>query len=1168
MKLSHRFLLVILIFSSCKNKNIQTADGNIPLYPEPVTVSLNTSGGYTINQLTGDSIKPLINSFGDTIKTGVPVLLTGTEFFPTTSSGPDISKTGAPSKIVIPSNTHHIPEKLNSILVDTTKFKKIKPGEVDQTFILRNSYGVIKTGVPIPVQGEVVNCKETKPVKALPMRMKDGATAGIQYMDVGQGLSFPYIYAILEDKKGNLWFGTDGLGISKYDGINFINYSVKEGLVGGQVKFLIEDKNENIWIGTATGVTKFDGKKFTRFTEKEGLLNGVISDLMEDSKGNIWICYPTGGVIKYDGKNFTHYTTNEGIPDNGTIGCMEDSKGNIWFSSAKGMTRFDASQNDSSGQGNNSIHFNIKSIPGIERFIPMLEDSNKNIWFLSAYNGIGKFNGQVFTKYSAKEGLSDNSLLSMAADKSGNIWIGTNNSGVDKYDGKKFINFQIEQGLTKNKVVRIVEDDYDNIWLATEGGGVNKINEKSFSYLFPMELFNNNKVRPVLKDKKGNLWMGAELGGLGKYEVNNIPDSGNKFTYYAEKEGMAISGIRSLLQDKMGNIWIGTTGAGTYKFDGKKFLNFSFSLSNADPRQSIYDILEDKNGDIWFGTQNGEVFRYDGKKFILYNQKNGLPGSISYSMLEDKKGNAWFCTEGGLSKYDGVTLINYTEKEGLFNKSITSIDEDEKGNLWLGTQGAGICKFDGKEFTYYTEREGLSNNNVWSVFVDAAKRIWVGTDKGLNLLIAKDSSNKKIKYKYAIYSFGLQDGLKALDFNLHSVCADNNNRIWWGTGKGVVSLDLNKEFKVYTPRSLSVKYIEINGHFYDFKNFPDSNRNKINFSSIVPFYNYPEKLSLAYDQNHLTFHFSAIDWSAPHKIKYSYRLAGLEDMWSTPSEEPVADYRSLSHGSYQFQVKAIGQSQIWTKPFSYTFVILPAWWQTWWFKLFIVLLAISIILFISRLVYLYRLRKQKALLEKQLAVQMERQRISSEMHDDIGAGLSGVRLLTEITKNKMKDADATGEVEKIYQSVGEISAKMKEVIWSLNAENDSLPNLIAYIHRQAKAMLENYHGEFLVKIPDKLPEIIIDGKSRRNLYLAVKEAIHNCIKHSGADKIKLEIACDDKLVISVSDNGKGMKPDEKRAPGNGMKNMQQRMEQLGGEFIIKTDQGVTLTFIVPLKFDI
>lgn len=702
-----------------------------------------------------------------------------------------------------------------------------------------------------------------------------------------------------------------------------------------------------------------------------------------------------------------------------------------------------------------------------------------------------------------------------------------------------------------------MEDLSGNIWFGTDGGGVNKMNNAGFSYLPPNDILENNRVRPIIRDKKGNTWFGTEGGGVAKYDSKTNAVASATVTYYTAKNGLVYSGQRSLLEDSKGNMWIGTTGGGICKYDGSYFTDYSHS----EPRfpNTVFAIVEDKSGNLWFGKNEDGISKYNGTSFSYYTEKEGLPAKKVFSILQDKKGDLWFGTDGGgLCKYDGTHLLNYTEKEGLFSKSITSIMEDEKGILWLGTLGAGVCRFDGKQFTYYTEKEGLSNNNVWSLIQDSSGDTWVGTDKGLNRFLLSGD-------RYIIYQYGLQDGLKAIDFNLHSACIDNNNRIWWGTGKNIVTKDLKFPFKTGDVRSLQLSYIEINDRFYDYHNFPDSNWEKINFTHVNPFNNYPEGLALSFDQDHASFHFSAIDWAAPDKIKYSYRMIGLDEKWSSPSSEAFAEYRNLQHGNYELQVKAIGQSQVWTEPITYRFTIRPPWWLTWWFKSIIVFISLALIFFVIRFIYLYQLRKQKVLMEKKLAVQYERQRISAEMHDDIGAGLSGIKLMTEMAKKKSKDEESLSEMDKIHQSVGDISSKMKEVIWSLNTENDSVSSLISYLQRQARMMMENYPGKFNMTMPDKIPDVQINGDARRHIYLMVKEALHNIIKHSGADKVEVVITCDDKLRIVVSDNGKGMSVDANNNDGNGMKNMRQRMQQLNGDLFIKNEEGLTLTFEIPIK---
>jgi signal transduction histidine kinase len=303
-----------------------------------------------------------------------------------------------------------------------------------------------------------------------------------------------------------------------------------------------------------------------------------------------------------------------------------------------------------------------------------------------------------------------------------------------------------------------------------------------------------------------------------------------------------------------------------------------------------------------------------------------------------------------------------------------------------------------------------------------------------------------------------------------------------------------------------------------------------------------------------------------NKPRFSYKIRGFQNEFLSVEYENKIELNALKNGEYEIDIRYLNEKGDFVEDVvGINLEILPFWYQTWWFRILVVIVALSILILIARLIYSSRLRKQRALLEKQLAVQFERQRISAEMHDDIGAGLSGIRLLTEMTKGKVKDTAASSEVEKIYESVGDISAKMKEVIWSLNTENDQLSSLISYIQRQARSWLENYPCLLNITIPEKIPDVEIDGESRRNIFLTVKEAVHNIIKHSGADKVTINIACDEQLIITVSDNGKGMHVDENSNIGNGLKNMKQRIHQLNGKILIKNHEGFTLKFEIPYK---
>ena len=372
----------------------------------------------------------------------------------------------------------------------------------------------------------------------------------------------------------------------------------------------------------------------------------------------------------------------------------------------------------------------------------------------------------------------------------------------------------------------------------------------------------------------------------------------------------------------------------------------------------VLSITEDKSGNLWFGTDGGGVSRYDGTSFTHFTTKEGLSDNIVNSIMEDKSGNLWFGTwGGGVSRYDGNSFTHFTTKEGLSNNYVLSITEDKSGNLWIGTDGGGVSRYDGTSFTHFTTKEGLSNNTVWSITEDKSGNLWCSTESGLtSLLYDVGDSSKTEKAEdnktATLVSLMKNDGLKGMDFFTTSNFMDSKNRMWWGSGKSLTMLDLNNYALAKKPPVAYLNQLDINERFIDYRNLsdsPDSYREGgMTFDSVQAYRNYPLNLEVPYHQNHLTFHFSGIDWEAPHKIQYSYVLDGLNTQWSKASSEPKADYRNLSYGTYTFKLRTIGESGQWSEAFENTFTINPPWWHTWWARIIYAILALLSIIGIVR----------------------------------------------------------------------------------------------------------------------------------------------------------------------------------------------------------------------------
>ncbi|MHC4184222.1 MAG: ligand-binding sensor domain-containing protein, partial [Planctomycetota bacterium] len=312
------YLIIVMLLASCNRDKQSTSDEMPLMHPAPLTVALNTEEGYSINPLSGDSIQPIINSLGDTVITGVPVPARGKVIDPNSVSKPKMIPAGIPKVVPTHQNVHKIPKILTVIPVKKDSLKTFTTGIDTSSFVLVNSTGdTVPTGVPIPVKGKVVPCIQPQPVKALPPRMKDNANINIKYLDVDQGMNSSHVSSILEDSHGNLWFGTDGGGVSMYNGETFTYFTQKEGLSSNIVNSILEDRHGNLWFGIfGGGLSMYNGDSFTHLTEKEGLSNNDVISILEDSYGNLWFGTNGGGVSMFNGETFTHFIQKDGLSNN------------------------------------------------------------------------------------------------------------------------------------------------------------------------------------------------------------------------------------------------------------------------------------------------------------------------------------------------------------------------------------------------------------------------------------------------------------------------------------------------------------------------------------------------------------------------------------------------------------------------------------------------------------------------------------------------------------------------------------------------------------------------------------------------------------------------------------------------------------------------------------
>lgn len=839
--------------------------------------------------------------------------------------------------------------------------------------------------------------------------------ANIKNFTTDDGLALDAVGCSMVDSKGNLWFGTYGGGVSKYNGQSFNNFTTLHGLIDFIVYSIVEDNKGRIWFGTNKGVCYYDGNSITKISNYQPLKDVAVYCLLSDSKGAIWMATDGNGIVRYDGLGYTTFTSKDGLPCNDFYCLMEDRLGNIWF--------------------------------GSDNF------------------GISCYNGTSFKNYNSVDGLSSNTVFSMLEDRNGKIWLATIDAGVCTFDGKVFKNYTSADGIGSDVIIKLFEDNSGIIWIGTENGGVCAYNGQFFKSFTTTNGLANNSVYSIVQDNSDNLWFSTLGGGVSRY-------SGDVLTTFSFEHGLVNSIIMSLVEDNYGSIWLGSDIGGVSRFDGEKFINYN---SEFGFNSTVNSILLDKNNNLWFGTLGNGVKLLDGNKLISYSVEQGLASDKIFAIKEDKKGNLWFATDGGgVSKFDGKGFVNYTTDHGLASNSVWCIGEDDYGVLYFGTEDAGFSRFDGKSFVNFNTNQGLASNRVISIEKDNKGNLWFGTDAGLSGL-SKDFINslnsKGIKYVNSNFldkgicftNFNLQDGLpdlcvtqvlsmpngkmaigtnlgiaifnpllnknkldsieifnsktgypiKDVNIGCKSLFYDSNGVLWVATGSeksAVVKFnyqDLNKlkkqpisEIKSIKVKDETICWFELfrrnnlnsaidssksNFHEYltynviqtdDQKNNSYNRFGNIKFDSISPFNSLPINLILPYEHNQLSFEFEAIETDKPFLVKYQYKLEGYDESWNPITSKNSATFGNMNEGNYIFKLRAQNSKGIWSEVVEYKFEVRPPFYRTWLaYLIYLILFVFSIIIYTKwrvRKFHNEKLKLQKIVQERTETVEMQK----------------------------------------------------------------------------------------------------------------------------------------------------------------------------------------------------
>jgi two-component sensor histidine kinase len=769
----------------------------------------------------------------------------------------------------------------------------------------------------------------------------------------------------------------------------------------------------------------------------------------------------------------------------------------------------------------------------------MVRDFSDKLIFTNSATGVSKIIPKVINNKKISFYPSESTK-----DKYGRLWISSKGKGLYCYDGKNnlFIEFHHDNSKVKslpfNLTTCLFIDRSENLWIGIDGGGVARLDLKQPKFnLFPLSegeysILDDYFTKCFYEDKKQRIWFGSHTNGL-----NILDTKTDKLANYHSgiNKANCLPGniVGSILKDADGKMWIGSSG-GISLFNEKKDLFTTVVLHNVPQLQPdinifVFKMIQLNNGDILAATAFGLIKvskqangRYEGYYFC----DNPFLKSTATDVIEMPDGIIYASLPGnGLHKLTNTSegyKLSHIFLTGIDLRSIR-IDEKDPRYLWVSS-GIGLIYFNTvtNQYKIWNTNNGLANNYVYGSLEDEKNNVWISTNGGLSYL---DRADNRIE------NFTYQDGLQSNEFNTQAFYKSATNTFYFGGIKGF------NWFRTTTFKSeqhkpqVAFTQVEVDNILFS-----------IDSALVVN-----DHIELPYDKNNLNFKFAALDYTRPEANRIQYTLEGWDTKWVTTNTKSVR-YSHLPPGNYTMIIKASNAAGIWSDEKRIKVTIEKPYWQTNWFYLLVILFFILVIVFATYAFVQMRVRKKVRKLEKHAAIEEERNRISKDMHDEIGNGLTHIALLSElIHAQHSPGSDIKKDINSISTSARKLVQTMSEIIWALNPQNDTLDNLLAYIREQSYQYFEGMNIAFSIQFPEVLPEIKLTNEQRRNLFLVTKEALSNAMKHSQADSIELGLEITkDEYCFTVKDNGVGMPVNKNKVGSNGLKNMKKRMEDIGG----------------------
>lgn len=942
------------------------------------------------------------------------------------------------------------------------------------------------------------------------------------------GLPSQNVWAgLVMEPNGLVWIGSNG-GPARFDGRRFEVFSFEHGLTSIFVTALNRFEDGNLWVATqGGGLSRFDGKRFHTVQLPLGQQTNVVNRIERDSSGDLWLSSPdylwrfnpTPGTPP--GEALLEVKPAEGLPPNWLKTIHYAADETLWIGTAQGAYRYD---------GQHFAHFGAEhGLPGdvVQCFG---ESPDGSIW-LGTVNGLSRFDGESFVSFTTLDGLLDNSVQAIYVAANGIAWIGTA-AGVSRFDGKTFVNFTKEDGLPHSSIATISGGPDGSIWISTTlGGGLSRYDEETFWNFSMKDGLPGTWVTSMERDQGGTAWFGSGFhttgGTLTHYDGHHLHDRGRELK-------LPHDWFTTIRRDLDGTLWIGTKNHGLFRLDAGGIANHI-----PHPSKAIFGLEIDRDGSIWFGTAGPSVFRYDGIRFNEFTTAHGLPNLWCRSIHRASDGVLWLGmgsfgnASGAIVRYDGNVFSNVTTERGLPNDAIPHIDSSTNGVVWFATTAGGVLRFENDSFTRYTTADGLAHNQVWSVHVGTDGSVWCGTYAGVSRFDGTAWS-----------TLDTRDGL--VSNAAIAILEAEDGSMWFATDGGVSRYRPNA-----VPPYVRVSEVRADQVFTDL--------------SALPAFTAGARVTIKYDSIDLK--------TVPEKRQFRCRIVEASDPlvraagnndhgWSRPSKEREFDWTPLNPGVYTFAVQAIDRDLNYSEPALLTLTVVPPFYRD-------TRVVVPVVLGLAGWVG-YSLVFTRRYLQKGREAQRlrERARIARNMHDHLGSGVTHVAMLGEFVRQKLgQPAEAKLLAGRLVQSARDLARTMDEVVWTTDPAKDTLRSFASYITKYAENFLAGSPMRLRLDFPRAIPDLFLRSELRHNLFMVVKEALNNSVKHAHGSEVKIRLELANRtLCLVVEDDGRGFTGEQLPLECNGLSNMKSRLRDVGGELRIDSvlGRGTRIEAKVPL----